>query len=325
MVILEAPEPSLIGRSFGDLAEEAGKAPLDYFMDLLERWDTDLVWTTSGANTRPGPRRRLLAHPHILPGFSDAGAHVRHMGYYDGALTLLKEAHQSGCMSVERAVARVTGEPATWYRLDRGTLKPGAVADILLLDPAGLSEPSAPHLRQRDPLLDDTVRCVKRGSDGLIKAVWVGGRLAWREGAPASDLGRRTMGETLRLPEPATDPRDAVDGKATPHRLGHYWDVFLLKHQNPANVAFHFAGALLFYAVLVFAWLMHNPWLLALLPLSQFLGLVGHRLFERSPIDRQDAVFSLRATLSLNRMMLALLRGRYFPEVARAKALWRAP
>jgi succinate dehydrogenase/fumarate reductase cytochrome b subunit len=68
---------------------------------------------------------------------------------------------------------------------------------------------------------------------------------------------------------------------------------------------------------------VHNPWLLALLPLSQFTGLVGHRLFERTPIDRQDAIFSLRATLSLNRMMLALLRGRYFLEVARAKASWR--
>jgi N-acyl-D-aspartate/D-glutamate deacylase len=324
MEVMEAPEPSMIGRSLADLAAGAGKVPIEHFMDLLERFDTDLVWTTTGANSRPGPRRHLLAHPHILPGFSDAGAHVRHMGYYDGALTLLREAYQSGCMAMERAVARVTGEAAAWYRLDRGILKLGAVADVVLLNPVGLSEPIAPHLRVRDPLLDNSVRCVKRGSEGLLKAVWVRGQLAWREGVTAPELAQQAMGELLRLPEPVMDSRDAVDGKLTPHRLGHYWDVFLLKHQHPANVALHLAGALLFYAVLVLAWAKHNPWLLVFLPLSQLTGLLGHWIFERSPIDRQDAIFSFRATLSLNRMMLALLSGRYFREVARARALWGA-
>ncbi len=54
-----------------------------------------------------------------------------------------------------------------------------------------------------------------------------------------------------------------------------------------------------------------NPWALLLVPLSQASGVLGHLLFELSHIDTRDAVFSWRVLVSLHRMFVLLLAGRY--------------
>jgi hypothetical protein len=64
----------------------------------------------------------------------------------------------------------------------------------------------------------------------------------------------------------------------------------------------------------------YNPWFLLALPLSQLIGLLGHALFERSHIDRQDAAFSFRASASLNWMFWRVVTGRYFADVRRLRA-----
>jgi hypothetical protein len=98
-----------------------------------------------------------------------------------------------------------------------------------------------------------------------------------------------------------------------------YWTVFLLKHQHPANIALHCLAFLLMYAVAATALYSGNLWWLLAMPLSQAVGLVGHWLFERSPIDQRDTVFSMRAVASLHRMFFAVVTGRYRAELNRAK------
>lgn len=48
-------------------------------------------------------------------------------------------------------------------------------------------------------------------------------------------------------------------------------------------------------------------------------GLLGHWLFERSPIDQRDTLFSWRAFASLHMMFLCVLTGRYGSELAGAQ------
>jgi hypothetical protein len=55
--------------------------------------------------------------------------------------------------------------------------------------------------------------------------------------------------------------------------------------------------------------------LLLALPSSQIVGLIGHRFFERSYIDLQDAVFSVRASRALNKMFFKLVTGTYGTEI----------
>jgi N-acyl-D-aspartate/D-glutamate deacylase len=324
MRVVRAPDLALAGRSFAEVAAHRGRDPLDTFMDLLAEHDAGLRWVATGANDRPGPRQALMALPHVLPGFTDAGAHARHLGYYDGALSLLRQAVSAGFLTPARAVARVTGEPARWFRLDTGVLRAGARADLVLLRPDALRNEIPAQVELEDPVLDGALRMVKRGSDDVVEAVYVSGRQAWRDGWPGSSLGRERLGDVLRLTQPASVRRPAgvepISETITDHPFTDYWDIFVLKHQHPANVAFHAAGVVIFYGLCLWAWLSGQPWWLALLPLSQLVGLLGHRLFEPSHVDRRDAVFSLRATRCLNRMFLRLLTGRYPGDVRRARA-----
>ncbi|MCT7963337.1 amidohydrolase family protein [Laspinema sp. D1] len=197
MEILSCPESSWQGLSFAAVAEKMQRDPVELFMDLLQQYDTDLRWVATGANDRLEPRLAMMKHPHILPGFTDAGAHVRNLGYYDGALSLLKQAVTTNFMTPEAAIHRVTGEPAQWFRLDAGVLKVGAKADLLLLNPVGLRAAIAPPVEILDPILDGEPRMVKRGSDEIIQSVYIKGVPVVSQGEVSSRLGSEPLGTVL--------------------------------------------------------------------------------------------------------------------------------
>jgi N-acyl-D-amino-acid deacylase len=69
--------------------------------------------------------------------------------YGDNARVLGRYVRELKLFSLEEAVRRMTSLPAQTFRLkDRGTLKPGAFADIVIFDPAKVTDPSTfndPH------------------------------------------------------------------------------------------------------------------------------------------------------------------------------------
>lgn len=109
--------------------------------------------------------------------------------------------------------------------------------------------------------------------------------------------------------------RNRIDDRTIDHPFTDYWDIFVLKHQHPINVALHVVGILFFYGLLFLTWKLQNFWLLLGLPLTQLIGLMGHFLFEQSHIDRQDAVFSWRASFCLGRMLLRVVLGKYGDDI----------
>jgi hypothetical protein len=109
--------------------------------------------------------------------------------------------------------------------------------------------------------------------------------------------------------------RNRINDQILDHPFTDYWDIFVLKHQHPINVALHVVGILFFYGLLFLTWKLQNFWLLLGLPLTQLIGLTGHFLFEHSHIDRQDAVFSWRASFCLGRMLLRILLGKYGEDI----------
>ncbi|MDZ7957354.1 MAG: D-aminoacylase [Aulosira sp. DedQUE10] len=197
MEVIDCPEASWQGLSFAEIARQKQQEPVDLFMQALQEYDTDLRWVATGANDRLKPRLAMMQHPYILPGFTDAGAHVRNLGYYDGALSLLKQAIATKFFSPEAAISRVTGEPAQWFRLDTGVLKVGAKADIVLLDPNALNQPISPQVEILDPVLDGEPRMVKRGSDEIVQAVYINGIRVVCEGKVSDRLGRERLGSVL--------------------------------------------------------------------------------------------------------------------------------
>ncbi|TAE61939.1 MAG: D-aminoacylase [Nostocales cyanobacterium] len=197
MEVVECPEKSWEGLSFTEIAKRQKQEPLEFFIQALQKYDTDLRWVATGANDRLKPRLEMMKHPHIFPGFTDAGAHVRNLGYYDGAISLLKQAIATNFLSPEVAIHRVTGEPAAWFRLNTGVLKVGAKADLLLIDPLGLEQPLSPQVQISDPVLDGEMRMVKRGSEEIIKGVFINGVKVVNNGEVSDVLGREKLGDVL--------------------------------------------------------------------------------------------------------------------------------
>jgi N-acyl-D-aspartate/D-glutamate deacylase len=329
MKVVRCPEHSLENKTFAEIAQN--RDAIDLFMDLLEKYDTDLRWVSTGANDRLLPRLALMSHEHILPGFTDAGAHARNLGYYDGAISLLRQAVTTGFLSPEAAICRVTGEPARWFRLDTGILKEGTKADFLLIDPIHLKNPISEQVEIDDPILDGAMRMVKRGSEKIVKVVCICGEIVYKEGNATEVLGHSKLGNVLKQIDSTQEVkianhllkgslRNRINDQILAHPFNDYWEIFVFKHQNPWNIALHAAGVAYIYFFLGFALITKNFWLLLFLPISQLIGLVGHYFFERNHIDLQDAVFSLRASKCLNRMFYRILTGKYFDDIRTVRA-----
>lgn len=194
-VIVECPDKSLIGKSFGAIADERGLHPLDAFLDVLvENGERNVRWTTIVANHRPKQLDKLAAEPSVHMGFSDAGAHLRNMAFYNFPLKMLKrtrDAHRAGrpFLSTERAVHRLTGELAEWFGLDAGTLRAGDRADFVVIDPAGLNDAVDGYHEEEVPFYGGLRRMVNRNDDAVV-ATGVGGAVVFRRGRFREGYGR---------------------------------------------------------------------------------------------------------------------------------------
>ena len=201
--VLACPDESLVGRSFHEIALERGVHVVDAFLDLAATFGEKLRWYSVVANDRRGPLEKITAHPDVLIGFSDAGAHLRNMAHYSFPLRLLKlvqDAHHRGepFMTLERAVHRLTGEIGEWFNLPIGRLIPGAQADVAVIDPLGLNESLDTVTEEEMPGFDGLHRLVRR-SDEAVPVVIINGRIAMRHGERAADFGESTtFGKVLR-------------------------------------------------------------------------------------------------------------------------------
>ncbi|MEO6885095.1 MAG: hypothetical protein ABI232_02255, partial [Jatrophihabitantaceae bacterium] len=148
----------------------------------------------------------LSAIPEVQMGFSDAGAHLRNMAFYNFPLRLLKRANDSGFMSLERAVHRLTGELAQWYGLDAGTLREGDRADFVIIDPGALDGAVDEHHEAPMDVFGGLVRMVNR-NDAAVTATFVAGNRLFGAGVFEGDFGQRRTGRFLR----AGEPRGQVD------------------------------------------------------------------------------------------------------------------
>jgi len=192
--IVACPDASVVGRSFGDVADERGIHPVDAYLDLVVAHGRKLRWRTTIANHRPREVERMINAPAALIGFADSGAHIRNMAFYSFPLRMLKvvrDAEQAGkpVMPLERAVWRLTGEIGDWLGVDAGRLRVGDRADVAVIDPAALDERLDAYHEAPMENLGNLSRMVNR-SDGAVRAVLVGGRVAYAGGAFDAELGR---------------------------------------------------------------------------------------------------------------------------------------
>lgn len=203
--ITACPDVKLLGKSFGQVGHERGELhPVDAFLDLVLEHGNRLRWRTTISNHRPKILRQLAVKAGIQMGFSDAGAHLRNMAFYNAGLRLLRhvrDAQRSGqeFMTVERAVHRLTGELADWYHLDAGHLRIGDWADVVVLDPERLDASLDEYHEAEIAVFGGLKRMVNR-NDATVKTVMVAGRTVFAGGQPTDLVGRQRTGSfsTLR-------------------------------------------------------------------------------------------------------------------------------
>jgi N-acyl-D-aspartate/D-glutamate deacylase len=215
------PDPTVVGRTFAELGRARGVDPIDAFLDLVVDHGPALRWYTVMGNDRPEWLQWIVSHPDVTIGFSDAGAHLRNMAHYNYPLRLLRlvrDAERAGraFMTVGRAVERLTSELADWLGLDAGTLAPGRRADLVVVDPTALDASLEAIHEEEAPGMG--LRRLVRRNDAAVPLVVVGGRVAWRDGAAADDLGARPFGRVLRAgaPSRARVAEDVAPARSAP-------------------------------------------------------------------------------------------------------------
>jgi len=198
--IIDCPDGRLIGQTIQQVAQARGEHEALAFLDLLIEHGRALRWSTVIGNHNPLRVAANLNDPSAIVGFSDAGAHLRNMAFYNFGLCLLQlSLGQGAAMTPEKAVWRLTGEIADWFGIDAGRLREGDVADMVLIDPAALQRTRMDGYAEAAFEELGGLRRVVNRNDGVVKATIINGRIAFANDQPAPGLGREPgFGRFLR-------------------------------------------------------------------------------------------------------------------------------
>jgi N-acyl-D-aspartate/D-glutamate deacylase len=122
-----------------ELAAAAGKAPGDFVLDLLDEEDfaTAFRWRTESPEWTDSVRE-AMHDTRMIIGTSDGGAHLAKDDGADWSSYFLGSwVRDRGEWSLEEGIRQITQVPAALIGLvDRGMLRVGAPADIMIFDPA---------------------------------------------------------------------------------------------------------------------------------------------------------------------------------------------
>jgi N-acyl-D-aspartate/D-glutamate deacylase len=170
-VYSEENEP-LRGRIVGEIAAERGKSNFGTLLDIVIADDLRTVlWPVpkddDGASWEL--RRQVWNDPRALLGGSDAGAHLDRMCGAPYTTKFLADCLRGRqLVSLERAVELITSAPASLFGLrDRGVLREGAIADVVVFDPTVVDSEEATLVRD---LPGDSAR-LTAGSVGIVRVL----------------------------------------------------------------------------------------------------------------------------------------------------------
>lgn len=132
-----APLQPLLDRTIADIARQRGAHPLDVMMDLAVADDLGLVIRAEIFNSDPDFLAKQICDSRVLLGQHDAGPHVDMMFMGNFPTYMLGHwVREKNAISIERAVQRITSEPADFFGFkDRGRIEMGYVGDLMVFDP----------------------------------------------------------------------------------------------------------------------------------------------------------------------------------------------
>jgi len=181
--VMDTPEGP--HRSVAEIARQRGIDPVEAIIDLALEKDLDRFFLQPIANENQEHALELITHPRTVVTFSDSGAHVSQImdaSLQTHLLSYWVRARQA--LVLEQAVRMLSLEPAThWGFADRGLIREGMAADLLVFDPDTIA-----------PEMPEVVRDLPAGARRLtqrargIAATVVNGEVVLRDGKPTGAL-----------------------------------------------------------------------------------------------------------------------------------------
>jgi N-acyl-D-aspartate/D-glutamate deacylase len=172
-------------RSVATVARERGIDPVEAIIDLALEKDLDRFFLQPIANENQEHALELIKHPRTVVTFSDSGAHVSQI--MDASLQTHLLSHwvrAKQAIALEQAVRMLSFEPAThWGFSDRGLIREGMAADLLVFDP----ETIAPEMPEVVRDLPAGARRLTQRARGIAATV-VNGEVVLRDGKPTGAL-----------------------------------------------------------------------------------------------------------------------------------------
>jgi len=184
------------GRTLGEIAKAEGKHHIDAMLDIGVAGGLKVLYKTADiGSTDPKKVGELVRNQHVIPGISDGGAHTRF--FTGGSFTtemLTWLVRETGQLTLEQAHYRLSYLPAQAAGFtDRGFLREGAPADIIVYDFANL---------RRTPEVDYEIshdfpahewRRIQRAEG--YRWIMVNGKVTFKDGQCTG----QTPGQLLRL------------------------------------------------------------------------------------------------------------------------------
>jgi N-acyl-D-aspartate/D-glutamate deacylase len=129
-------------------AQRRGVSPAAAFVALCDERDGRLLVNWPFLNDDLGAVEAMLRHPATVLGLADAGAHVGMiMDSSQPTFVLTYWVRERGLFDVAEAVRRLTSDTAQLFGIpDRGVLRPGAFADVNVLDLDGMRLPQPEYV-----------------------------------------------------------------------------------------------------------------------------------------------------------------------------------
>jgi len=171
---IQGPHPTI-----NQLAEERGLDPVDAMIEVALERNLKAFFLQPLINENQDHVLEMMKHPRSVVTFSDSGAHVSQI--MDSSLQTHVLSHwvrEKGAFTLEEAINMLTAQVAdAWEFRDRGLIKEGMAADVLVLD----AERVAPLMPEVKHDLPAGARRLVQKAEG-ISATIVNGVVLMRNG-----------------------------------------------------------------------------------------------------------------------------------------------
>ena len=184
-----------VGETFEEIGRSEGQAATDAFLDLCA--ETRLACEVCPDRETPDVEyvAEINAHPRVLPGTSDGGAHVKFWsgGQYGTDLLswLVRDEKKISLEHMHHKLSAVPAQALGWT--DRGMIVEGNAADIMIYDLERLGVPTAAYETVHDLPKGDWRRVARAQG---IRWILVNGEITFHD----NECSGATPGQVLSLP-----------------------------------------------------------------------------------------------------------------------------